>query len=243
LKLDGLKDWTNIDAPELKTADLQLQGDAGISGFTEDANLRRYQMQALEGLSGEVANQGMTPEDALAVNRARGQAGAMDAGFRGAAEQANAQRGMGSSIGSYVGALGSGQAATNRGADMGMQAGADARARYMQALDSLSGQSGQMRGQEFGQASQRGAAQDAINRFNTGQRTATQQYNLGVPQQNFENQMNLAGGRNDAFGSAADFTDRRGDRAERTAAKWGAASKQFIGGMGNSMGGIGGGGQ
>lgn len=243
LKLDGLKDWTNINTPELQTADLQLQDSAGINGFTEDSNLRRYQMQALEGLSGEVTNQGMTPEDALAVNRARQQAGSMDAGFRGAASQANAQRGMGSSVGAYAGQLGAGQGATNRGADMGMQAGADARQRYMQALDSLSGQTGQMRGQEFGQASQRGAAQDAINRFNTGQRTQTQQYNLGLGQQDFMNQMNLAGGRNDAFGSAADFTAKRGDRAERTAAKWGASSRQFLGGINpmGDMGGMGGG--
>lgn len=238
LKLDGLKDWTNIDTPELQAAELQLQGDSGLSGFNEDANLRRYQTQALEGLSSEVANQGMTPEDALAANQARQQAGAMDAGFRGAAAQQQAQRGMGSSVGSYVGALGSGQAATNRGADMGMQAGADARQRYMQALDSLSGQAGGMRGQDFGQAAQRGAAQDAINRFNVGQRTQNQGYNLGLAQQDFENQMGLAGGRNAAFGSAADFTDRRGDRAERTAAKWGASSKQFLGGLG-SMGGMG----
>ncbi len=240
LKLDGLKDWTNINTPDLQTADLELQGDAGISGFNEDANLRRYQMQALDGLSSEVANQGMTPEDALAVNRARQQAGSMDAGFRGAAAQQNAQRGMGSSVGAYAGALGSGQAATNRGADMGMQAGADARQRYMQALDSLSGQASGMRGQEFGQAAQRGAAQDAINRFNTGQRTQNQAYNLGLPQQDFMNQMGLASGRNDAFGSAADFTGRRGDRAERTAAKWGASTRQFIGGAGDSMGGLGG---
>ena len=69
LKMDGLKDWTNIDAPELQTMDLEQQQDAGINGYVEDSALRGYQMQALDGLSSEVANQGMTAEDANAVNR------------------------------------------------------------------------------------------------------------------------------------------------------------------------------
>lgn len=241
--MDAYRDWTNIDTPELQTAQLYEQGDAGLGGFDEDANLRRYQMQALEGLGAEVDAKGMTPEDAAAVNRARQQAGTMDAGFRGAAEQQAAQRGMGGSMASYATALQSGQAATNRGADMGMQAGADARQRYMQALGQLGGQAGDVRGQEFGQAAQRAAAQDAINRFNVGQRDRTQAYNLGIPQQDFENQMGLAGGRGKAAQGVSDMLMNRSGRAEKNAAKWGASSRQFLGGLGGGMdiGGMGGG--
>lgn len=231
VQMDAHRDWMNIDTPELQQADLIEQGPAEISRFTEDPRLRNAQLKALEGLTSEVDNKGMTPEDAAAFNRARQQAGTMDAGFRGAAEQQMAARGMSSGIGAYASALASGQAATNRGADMGMQADADSRQRYLQALNSLGDMGGQVRGQDFGVASQRAQAQDAINRFNTGQRTQNQAYNLGLPQQGFENSMALAGGRGQSAQGVSNMLMGRADRAEKTAAKWGAGTKNFFAGM------------
>ena len=141
---------------------------------------------------------------------------------------------------SYIGALSSGQAGVNRGADMASQAAADSRQRYLAALNGLSSQAGAMRGQDFGQAAQRAAAQDAINRFNTGQRSATQAYNLGLPQQDFENQMGLGGMKWGAAKDYANYDENQANRASATAAKWGSATKNLVGGMGASGGGGGG---
>lgn len=230
----------NIDTPELQQADLYLQDPAELSKYTEDARTRGAQMRALEGLGREVDYAGMTPEDAAAYNRSRQQAGMMDAGFRGAAQQQAAARGMGGSVADYAAALSSGQAATNRASQEGTQAAADARQRYLQALEGLGSMGGNVRGQDFSVANARAQAQDAINRFNVGQKGATQAYNLGIPQQNFANQMGLAQQRLGAANQMAGEYNQRGDTAEKTAAKWGAASKNFLGGLGG--GGMGGGG-
>ena len=239
--MDANRTWQNIDTPKLQQADLIEQGGSELGKYTEDPRTRNAQLKALEGLTREVDYQGMTPEDANAFAKARGEAGAMDAGFRGAADQQMAARGMQSGIGAYAAALGAGQAATNRGSEMGLQASADSRQRYLQALNSLGSMGGNVRGQDFGIASQRAQAQDAINRFNTGQRTQNQAYNLGLPQQDFSNQMDLAKGQS---GSANDVTSmlyKRQQDAERTAAKWGASSSRLAGGMAGGMGGWGGG--
>lgn len=232
----------NIDTPELQLAELYLQDDAGINKFTEDTRLRDYQMRALEGLGDVVDSKGMTAEDAAAYNRARQEAGSIDNSLRGAAEHQAAARGMLGSTAGYVGSLMGAQAGTNRAADMGLQTAADSRQRYMQALDSLGSMSGRVRGQDFGIASDRAAAQDAINRFNVGQKGATQAYNLGVPQQNFTNQMALAGQGLDAAKQMADLYNQRGDDALKNAAKWGAQTKNMIGALGSAGGGGGGGG-
>lgn len=238
----GYRDWTNITAPELKPLDLQQQGATELGGITEDPRLRDYQMQALDALGSEVSHQGMTPEDMAAFQRARGMAGSVDAGLRGAAEQQAAARGMGSSTGAYLGALSSGQAGVNRASEMGTQAAADARSRYLQALDQLGGQSAGVRGQDYGIARNRAEAQDAINRFNTGMKWQNAQYNQGLAQQMFDNAMGLARGRMGASMGMADLYNQRGDNAEKTAAKWGAGTKNLLNSMWGGMGGWGGGG-
>lgn len=226
-----------IEAPQLQLAELYEQGPAGISAFSEDARLKAAQMKALEGLGREVEYEGMTPEDRLAYQQAAAEAGSVEAGLRGAAQREAAQRGIGSSTGAYLGALSASQAGTNRASAMQSQAAADARQRYMQALSGLGGLGGQVRGQEFDIASARAAAQDAINRFNVGQRSATQQHNLGVPQQDFENALRRAQAQRQAAGQMAKEYRGAGRRAQQTAAKWGAAGKRWTEGFASSFGG------
>lgn len=234
---DAYFEQLGIETPDLQLADLYQQDPAEISKFTEDSRLRDAQMKALDGLGEVVDAKGMTAEDANAYNRARQMAGTVDNGLRGAAEHQAASRGALGSTSGYVGSLMGAQAATNRAADMGLQAAADSRDRYMKALDSLGAQSSNVRGQDFGIANTRAQAQDAINRFNVGQKWQTQQYNLGVPQQDFQNQMGLADQRLGAARQMAGVYDKRADQSEKDAAKWGAYTKQFLGGMGGGGGG------
>lgn len=237
---DAYGGWLGIQTPEYQPLGVQEQGQSELGRYTEDQALRDYQMQALDALGREVQYGGMTPEDEAAANRARQQAGAVDLGLRGAAEQQAAQRGMGGGMADYVGALQSAQAGTNRSSEMGLQSAADARQRYLQALNALSGQAGGMRGQEFGMASERARAQDAINRFNVGQRTDTSRYNQSLTQQDIENQMRLAAGRFGAATTMGGLYNQRGDQAERTAAKWGKATNDMMSSWGGAMGGGGG---
>ena len=239
---DAYKYTTDIKPPTLEEAKLFEQSPAELSKFTEDARLKAAQMKALEGLGREVEYEGMTPEDFAAVQRAQAQAGSVEAGLRGAAQREMAQRGATSSTAGYLGAISAAQAGTNRAADMQMQAAEDSRRRYMAALEGLGGLGGQVRGQEFGMASERASAQDAINRFNVGQKTATQQYNLGLAQQGFENQLRLAEARRAAAAQRAGAGKQSAEDAEKSAQKWGAAGAGLMKGYGSYASGAGGGG-
>lgn len=207
-----------ISVPDLSQ---YTQGRTELAGVSEDPRLRTLQMQALDALAGEVASGGMTAQDRLAYDRARGAAGAMDSGFRGAAEQSAAQRGMASSTGAYLGAASAGQQATNRGAEMGMQAASDARERWMKALDMLGHGASATRAQDYDVASERARAQDTINGFNS-------QLLQRAAQQRYQNQMGMAAARGEARGSIADMYGAAGDRAERRGAAMGAAGGDIV---------------
>ena len=237
--------------PQLDVLDLQQQQGSGLADIDEDAKLRAYQMQALEQLGNIVSNEGMTDKDRAAYQQARLNAGMVDAGLRGAAEQQAAQRGMQGSQAALVGNLLAGQAATNQANIAGVNAASDSRDRYMQALNALSGQSGQTRAQDYTVAANAANAQDAINRFNTGQRWDTAKYNQGLSQQNLANQMAVAQQRAAAAGQYDNSKRNRAGDKRSDAGYWGEQSSNLIsslgegamgGGMGGGSGGGGGGG-
>ena len=209
-----------IDIPKLTDLAVKQQGTS-MGTSPEAAQARGLQMKALEGLGREVDFRGMTPEDRAAYQQAQLAAGQTAAGLRGAVEQQAAQRGLAQGMGSYVGALTGAQGAANMAAGQGMQAAAQSRQRYLQALEGLGQGAGSMRGQDY----QAAAAQDAINRFNAEQqaRGAQQYYNnqlgqygLGVEQAQMLSGLGMQGA----------------DRTQRQAATYGAAGNQMIMGLG-----------
>lgn len=185
---EGYKQATGIQLPKQEVLKAVEQIESSLTGYREDPRLKAQQMRALEGLQAEVDMQGMTPEARAQYDIARSEAGEMAAGLEGAASMRAAQRGVGG-LAAYAGALGGAQAGANRMGQMGVQIAGDARKRYLQALEALGGMGTQMRGQEFGFASQRAAAQDAINRFNAQQQAEAALYNIQAGQRDFNNQL------------------------------------------------------
>lgn len=202
---------------------------SAMAGLAEDPRLRDYQMQALDALGREAQYGGMTPEDALAYDKARSVAGSTEAGLRGAVEQSAAQRGMASSTGAMLGAMSAGQAATNRSSAMGLQAAADARHRYMQALDALGHGASGVRGQDWGFASDKAKAQDAINQFNAGQ-------GLRAAQQQWQNQLGLANAIGGVRSGIAGQQNAAGDRSDARGAAYGAAAGDIGAGLWSGWG-------
>ena len=92
-----------------------------------------------------------------------------------------------------------------------------------------------MRGQEFDIAAQRAAAQDAINRFNVGQRTRAQEYNLGAGQREFENQMDLARMRQGAGGRYAGALGGQAEDTQQTAGRYGGTFQSGAEAVGKGM--------
>lgn len=230
-----------LTPPDLDAIDLQQQQDTALGQIAEDPRLRDYQMQALDQLGSIVAaGGGMTAQDYEAYQRARQQAGMMSNAARQAALNEQQQRGLQGGNAALLSNLVSSQNANNQANQMGVQAASDSRARYLQALNQLGSQSSNVRGQDYGIASNRASAQDAINKFNAQMRQDTQKYNQGLSQQNFQNQAAAIGVHSNAAQQYNDARrNRQGDKQE-DAAVWGEAAGNLTNSLISSAGGGGG---
>lgn len=197
-----------------------------------DPRLQQEQMKALDQFSGIVDTNGLDPQAKAALYQMNSQNAAQERGQREAILQNAAARGVRGS-GLELGAqLANQQGSATRGAAQGFQAAADANQRKLQAIQGLANTGGQIWGQQANQASAqnainqfnannrqnvenmnvagRNAAQaqnlaerQRISDTNTGLRNQQQLYNKGLYQQNFANQMALAGGQSGANSEAA----------------------------------------
>lgn len=180
------KRWNIIEPQVMEKLQAQLQSDTQLANIQEDPRFKQYQMQALQEL-GNIVNAGgnMTAEDRLAYDNARMNAASTDMALRGAAEANASARGLGAA-GRYIGALQGGQAGANRASQESLKAAADSRQRFLQAINEMGQQASTIRGQEYNMAANEAAAQDSINRFNTGQKwnanTAQANAKMGVLQ-------------------------------------------------------------
>lgn len=227
---DAITKYKDIIPPQLQKAVAEQQQGTEFDNIASDPRLRQLQMQALDSLGSEVNAKGMTAEDRAAYQQAEAKAGSQEAGFRGALEQQMAQRGLGG-VGAYASALANQQGTVNRSAMQGVQIASDSRDRYLNAINQLGGMAGSVRGQDWSQAAQRATAQDAINKGNTALRWDAQQYNLGLPQQNFENQMGLANAQSNADWKGAGYYQGKADQTKKDAQAYGSA---FSGGAGGA---------
>jgi hypothetical protein len=147
--------------------------------------------------------------------------------MRGANQQRAAARGMGGALSSQMADLQSQQGAINSANSNAVDIAGQNRQRYMQALAQMGSQAGAVRGQDQAKAS----AQNQINQFNTGMRWQAQQYNLNVPQRNWENQMTLEGKRANAMSGLGQNEIDKWKAKYNINKDTGAAVKDYAGGM------------
>lgn len=124
------------------------------------------QTQALSQLTNIGQNGGMTPQDTAQLNQIQTQVGAQERGARNAIQQNAQARGTSGSGMELASELSNNQnAATNANAE-GLGVAANAQQRSLQAMQAAGQLGGQFEGQQFGEASSKAQAQDAINKFN-----------------------------------------------------------------------------
>lgn len=135
-----------------------------------DPRLKVAQMAALDRIQKEASQNGMGLQDRVALRQSMDETARRERGSREAIQQNMAMRGQGGSGVELANTLANQQVAAERNASAGAQAAADARRRALSAAM----QSGQLasgiRGQEYGEQSDRASARDAIQRFNASQR-------------------------------------------------------------------------
>lgn len=218
-----------LDIPKL-TDDVIKQQASSLGTYQDNPAVRSQQLRALDMLGNVASEQGMTAQDRAAYQRAQLEAGREEAGLRGASQQRMTERGLMGSTAGYMGDMMASQAGATRSAMMGTEAAGQARERYLRALESLGSMSGNIRGQDFGQAQAKAAAQDAINRFN-----AQQGYNAQMDR--YRMALAKLQEANRTRGEMAGFYREAGKRSEQQGYALGGAGSDLAMGLGALGGG------
>lgn len=183
--------YSRMSPPEIAALRAEQVGPSAFKDLPTDFGNKGVRNRALQQLMGIGETGGMDPGSVLALEQARRASAQQAAQQEGAITQEMAARGLGGA-GEGSRLLQAQQGAAQRESIGGLQAAADARSRALQALMAGGNMAQQAESADFGQAATRAGAMDAFQRFNAEQRQATSQFNAGLQQQNWQNQLGLA---------------------------------------------------
>lgn len=125
------------------------------------------------------------------------------------------------------------QGAAQRGSDAALKTASAAEGRRTDALGNMAKLSSSMRGEDVSEKNARAAAQDSRDQWNAASRQSAQQYNAGLPQQNFNNQITKTTG---AFAPGTNLAAAYANESNATRGMWGnlgAAAAYGAKGVGN----------
>ena len=211
--------YGSVALPHLDSALAQEIGPTALAAIKEDPALRQQQLGGMRKLSDIYESAGMTPQDESALQLANMGAEQRASSDYASLQQQLAARGqqgnpaMMAALASKSGGDVVAATARNR-----YQAQADARNRAFQALGESTNVAGQIRGQDYGIASNAANAADRIAQFNAQQRTAAQQYSNQMAQQEFANQMGLRQAQSNAALGVASGLENQAQRTGQTGA-------------------------
>ncbi len=155
---------------------------AGPSAYNDiqlDPRLLEDQYAALDALK-ELAKGGLNEQDKANLAKIQTQENAADRGRREAIQQNMAARGFSGSGQDLLAQLASGQAATDRASQRGMDIAAMMEQRALDAIMKGSNLAGDIETRKFGQEAQKAAAEDAIRKFNAQQTQGADTTNAGA---------------------------------------------------------------
>lgn len=234
-----------LQSPEL--AGLLQAEQVDGSAFDEvsaDPRIRQAQLSALDEMAG-LAKTGLGAADKSAFNTLRRDAAAQAQSQNAGVLQDTAQRGMLDSGSTLAAQLNAGQSQANRVSQEGDRLAANAAEARKAAIMNQANMAGNIRGQDYTQQAAQASARDTINQFNAqnrqsaggvnlqnkqnieNQRAANantqEQYNKGLVQQNFQNQITKATGVNNANSNLANNLTSQGNAAAQAQANQQAA--------------------
>lgn len=221
LKQQAVSEYGEGILPQLEQVTAQEVGPTELANIRTDPTGRSAQVSALQKLA-SFGEGGFTPEDAAEQRRLTDAAAGAAASQAAAGEQLAAARGLKRSGLSQALNQQAAQGAAQSTADVGAQLAAQRRARQLQALGMMGQQGGALRGADYGEASDRATAQDAINRFNANMRAGAVEARNRNAMASYDANMRLKQARNQARGDLAGFYGARGVRNSETAQDIGA---------------------
>ena len=217
--------------PQLDQQIARQQGATSYGQIQEDPTLRNAETSALSQLQDEYNQGGMTQADKSAMQLAESNAAGRAQSDYQSAANGMAARGQGNNP-ALMAALQSqvGASSAHAVGNMEAQSQIAARQRALQALEGSASLAGNIRGQDYRLSGDTASAQDRINQYNTSLQSGADQYNLHIPQQQYENQMGLDAARTAAMNAQANGYMASAGATEQTAAGVGNAITSGIAG-------------
>lgn len=164
------KDNVPLDPPSLNEYAMQVLGDSEFKKIMGDPSLREAQMHALDKMREIEDAGGLTLEDKAVLNKQLNETARRESGQRQLiTEQMNA-RGTGGSGAELAMQLANAQGAADRNNQAGLDVAGMAQKRYFDAIRARGQMAGDLRGQDFNEASSVAHAQDMRDQFNNSER-------------------------------------------------------------------------
>lgn len=227
--MDAIK---NVDIPKLQKIQVLLQPykeagmltpemeqtifqpDSVMSQISTDPRLKSAQFAALDKLA-EQSHGGLSMQDRSALDEIMRNNAVQEHGTEQAIMQNMQERGQGGSGAELAARLSASQNATNRASSQGLQVGATATQRALEAIANQGSMATNMRNQDFGEQSDKAKAQDVINHFNAANRQSVISRNTAST--NTANAANLAN-KQDIMNRNTDVANQQ-SRADAAAAQ------------------------
>lgn len=207
--------------------DMAQLGPSSLENVAPDAQSRQARRDILSRMMQVGFEGGMDPESRAANAEARAGAAQYEASQRGAILDAQKRRGMLGAGTNVAAQLQASQAGANRVSSAGIQAAADARKRALAAMQMSGQMAGDLERDDYGQRADLADRRDAIAEFNARNRQ-------GFAQQNFQNQMGLAGKKYNVYRDSADDEQEKGDKKVEKGRGYGRAAGGILGTIGGA---------
>lgn len=225
---------TNIQAEQEALSEL---GPSAYESLSEDPRLRVEQMRTLSALRELADAGGMDPQARAALAETQAAGAAQERAQRGSILDQFSRRGGGSGNQALLAALVSQQGAAQRAGMEGLQAAGDASARRYRALMDAGNVAGQVRGQDYGVASDRAGAMDRVSAYNAANRQQVAARNTDRKQRTSEGNIGRQYERAGMVGGT--YGDERGywsDQERRKRALWAGGGQAVGTGVGYAVG-------
>jgi len=209
----ALAEFGNISPPSLERVMAEMEGPSAFEGVQADPEGRAAQYAALDALQNISANGGHTLADDANLNRVRNQAAGVASSGRHRIAESMAARGQLNSGATLAMQLSGNEGAAGRASQEGMDIAGQAQRRALDAILQRGKLGGDLRQQQFSEDARKAEAADMRSRYNAQARQRAQYYNAGLPQQQYENQLNRARGMTGQLGNLASY---KGEQAADT---------------------------
>lgn len=174
-----LEDYVQQGILTPEDAKAVMQDPSAFESIISDPKFKEAQMKALAGLQDIAEQGGLTATDKARLNDIAKSEGVRERGAREAILQNAAERGVSGSGLELMAQLKSQQESAGRQSDRDTEVAAEAERRALEALVNSGNMAGNIRGQDFSEASRIAQAKDEINRFNTNTLNNFNLYNVG----------------------------------------------------------------